>query len=224
MYIFWKYFARQIYSCCFHISKPNNIKVIPDLCFQRLTQIFSKQLHLPNRREYLVIWIAIQNRGVCKCDSFILHHFPKIYDRIEILQNYSTTTISHGVWAQPPHDTAVGGATMFQPSCGMTFVNSAPTRYYSASNRRTPVKIIFIWKLYLRRDILPPSPNIRPWRVQTQGITVRGNDFNTPHFTLPTNSPPTHQPHSILSYPSRTLYFGTKFEPSKTLYFGTEGV
>jgi hypothetical protein len=75
-----------------------------------------------------------------------------------------------------------------------------------------------------RNDILPPSRNIRTWRVQTQGITVRGNDFYTPHFTLPTNSPPTHQPHSILSYPSRTLYFGTKFEPSRTLYFGTEGV
>jgi hypothetical protein len=38
------------------------------------------------------------------------------------------------------------------------------------------------------------------------------------------NFPPTHQPHSILSYPSRTLYFGTKFEPSRSLYFGTEGV
>jgi hypothetical protein len=61
-------------------------------------------------------------------------------------------------------------------------------------------------------------------RVQTQEITVRGNDFYTPYFTLPTNSPPTHQPHSILSYPSRTLYFGPKFEPSRTLYFGTEGV
>jgi hypothetical protein len=73
--------------------------------------------------------------------------------------------------------------------------------------------------------LLPPSRNIRPWIVQTQGITVRGNDFYTPQFTLPTNSPPTHQPHSILSYPSRTLYFfGTKFEPSRTLYFGTEGV
>jgi hypothetical protein len=53
---------------------------------------------------------------------------------------------------------------------------------------------------------------------------VRGNDFYTPRFTLPTNSPPTHQPHSMLSYPFRTLYFGAKFEPSRTLYFGTEGV
>jgi hypothetical protein len=44
------------------------------------------------------------------------------------------------------------------------------------------------------------------------------------HFTLPINSPPTHQPHSILSYPSKTLYFGTKFEPSSSLYTGTEGV
>jgi hypothetical protein len=72
--------------------------------------------------------------------------------------------------------------------------------------------------------VLPPSRNIKSWRVQTQETTVRGNDFYTPHFTLPTNSPPTHQPHSILSYPSRTLYFDTKFEPSRTLYFGTEGV
>jgi hypothetical protein len=78
--------------------------------------------------------------------------------------------------------------------------------------------------LVQRCTILPPSRNIRTWRVQTQGITVRGNDFNTPHFTLPTNSPPTHQPNSILSYPSRILYFGTKFEPFRTLYFGTEGV
>jgi hypothetical protein len=27
-----------------------------------------------------------------------------------------------------------------------------------------------------------------------------------------------------LSYPFRSLYFGTKFEPSKSLYIGTEGV
>jgi hypothetical protein len=73
-------------------------------------------------------------------------------------------------------------------------------------------------------EILPPSRNIRSWRVQTQKIIVRGNDFYTPHFTLPTNSPSTHQPHSILSNPSWTLYFGTKFEPSRILYFGTEGV
>jgi hypothetical protein len=43
-------------------------------------------------------------------------------------------------------------------------------------------------------------------------------------FTLPTNSPPTHQPHLVLSYPSKYLYFGTNFEPFKTLYYGTEGV
>jgi hypothetical protein len=39
----------------------------------------------------------------------------------------------------------------------------------------------------------PPSRNIRSWRVQTQETTVRGNDLHTPYFTLPTNSPPTHQ-------------------------------
>jgi hypothetical protein len=60
------------------------------------------------------------------------------------------------------------------------------------------------------------------YRVQTQETTVGGNDFYTPHFTLPTNSPPTHQPHSILSYPSKTLYFGTKFESSMSLSIGTE--
>jgi hypothetical protein len=31
----------------------------------------------------------------------------------------------------------------------------------------------------------------------------------TPHFTLPINSPPTHQPHFILEY----LYFDRNFEP-----------
>jgi hypothetical protein len=33
-----KYFARQIYSCSFHISKLNDLKVIHDLYFQCLTQ------------------------------------------------------------------------------------------------------------------------------------------------------------------------------------------
>jgi hypothetical protein len=68
------------------------------------------------------------------------------------------------------------------------------------------------------------SRNIRSRRVQIQETTVTGNDFYTPHFTLSNNSSPTHQPHSILSYPFMTLYFGTKFEPSRTLYFGSEGV
>jgi hypothetical protein len=87
-------------------------------------------------------------------------------------------------------------------------------------HRRRPLHI----SIFIVSAVLPPSRNIRSWRVQTQETTVRGNDFYTPHFTLPTNSPPTHQPHSIFSYPFRTLYFGTKFEPSRTLYFGTEGV
>jgi hypothetical protein len=72
--------------------------------------------------------------------------------------------------------------------------------------------------------VLPPSRNIRSWRVQTQETTVRENDFYTPRFTLPTNTPPTQKPHSILSYPYRILYFGTKFERLRTLYFGMEGV
>jgi hypothetical protein len=37
-----KYFARQIYSCSFHISKLNDLKVIHDLYSQYLTQIMSK--------------------------------------------------------------------------------------------------------------------------------------------------------------------------------------
>jgi hypothetical protein len=60
--------------------------------------------------------------------------------------------------------------------------------------------------------LLPLSQNIRYKKVQTQEITVGGNDLCTLYFTLPTNSPPTHQSHLILSYPSKTLYFCTKFE------------
>jgi hypothetical protein len=37
-----KYIARQIYSCSFHISKLNDLKVIRDLYFQCLTQTLSK--------------------------------------------------------------------------------------------------------------------------------------------------------------------------------------
>jgi hypothetical protein len=29
---------------------------------------------------------------------------------------------------------------------------------------------------------------------------MEGNDIYAPHFTLPTNSPPTYQPYLILSY------------------------
>jgi hypothetical protein len=82
---------------------------------------------------------------------------------------------------------------------------------------------IWLSKVFVNRCLLLPlSRNIRSWRVQTQETIVKGNDFYTPHFTLPTNSPPTHQTHSILSYHSRTLYFDTKFKPSETLYFRTE--
>jgi hypothetical protein len=38
----WKYFARQIYSCSFHISKLNDLRVIHDLYSQCFTQIMSK--------------------------------------------------------------------------------------------------------------------------------------------------------------------------------------
>jgi hypothetical protein len=36
-----KYFATQIYSCSFHISKLNDLKVILDLYFQYSTQTLS---------------------------------------------------------------------------------------------------------------------------------------------------------------------------------------
>jgi hypothetical protein len=45
-----------------------------------------------------------------------------------------------------------------------------------------------------------------------------------PSFYTTNQLSPTHRPHSILSYPSRTLYFGTKFERFRNVYFGTEGV
>ena len=38
----WKYFSRQIYTYSFHIFKLNDLKVIHDLYFQRLTQTLSK--------------------------------------------------------------------------------------------------------------------------------------------------------------------------------------
>jgi hypothetical protein len=41
-----KYFAKQIYSYSFHISKLNNLKVLYDLCFQYLTKILSKTSNL----------------------------------------------------------------------------------------------------------------------------------------------------------------------------------
>jgi hypothetical protein len=42
MYTFLKYYARQIYSCSFHISKLRELRVIHDLYFQYLTQTFFK--------------------------------------------------------------------------------------------------------------------------------------------------------------------------------------
>jgi hypothetical protein len=42
MYILKKYFARQIYSYSFHISKIDNLKGIHDLCFHCLIQTISK--------------------------------------------------------------------------------------------------------------------------------------------------------------------------------------
>jgi hypothetical protein len=70
----------------------------------------------------------------------------------------------------------------------------------------------------------PSVPKYKVMKSSNSRNNSRRNGLYTPHFTLPTNSPLTHQPHSILSYPSRTLYFGTKFEPSRSLYTGTEGV
>jgi hypothetical protein len=67
------------------------------------------------------------------------------------------------------------------------------------------------------------TPSVSQYKDRKSSIQETipgGNDLYTPHFTLPTNSPT----HLVLSYPFRSLYFGTKFEPSKSLYIGTEGV
>jgi hypothetical protein len=55
---------------------------------------------------------------------FVFFIFPKIYDRFQILQKYTTTAIPHGVWAQQPYHTAAGGAIVFQTPCGVPFMNS----------------------------------------------------------------------------------------------------
>jgi hypothetical protein len=55
---------------------------------------------------------------------FCFFIFPKIYDRFQILQKYTTTAIPHGVWAQQPYHTAAGGAIVFQTPCGVPFMNS----------------------------------------------------------------------------------------------------
>jgi hypothetical protein len=62
------------------------------------------------------------------------------------------------------------------------------------------MKISFYWKcvnyipkLCLVCHILPPSLNISIPSIQTQEITELVKDIYTPHFTLSTNSPPTHQ-------------------------------
>jgi hypothetical protein len=55
----------------------------------------------------------------------IFYNFPSIYNRFQILQNYTTTAAPHDVWVQTPYHMAVGGATEFQPQCGMAFVKSA---------------------------------------------------------------------------------------------------
>jgi hypothetical protein len=51
------------------------------------------------------------------------------------------------------------------------------------------------------RLVLPLYLYISVTRVQTQQTIVKVNDIYTSHFTLPTNTPPIHQPHLILSYP-----------------------
>jgi hypothetical protein len=69
----------------------------------------------------------------------------------------------------------------------------------------------------LEKEILPPSLNISIPRVQTQEITVRGNDLYTPHFTLPTNFSPTHQP-TYFCLISRNAYIVTQNLNPKNAY------
>jgi hypothetical protein len=57
--------------------------------------------------------------------------------------------------------------------------------------------------------LLPLSLDISIPRVQTQEITVRGNDLYTPHFKLPTNFSPTHQP-TYFCLISRNAYILTQ--------------
>jgi hypothetical protein len=49
--------------------------------------------------------------------------------------------------------------------------------------------------------LLPPSLNISIPSIQTQEITELVKDIYTPHFTLSTNSPPTHQLLYFCPYP-----------------------
>jgi hypothetical protein len=59
MYTFIKYFARQIYSCSFHISKLNDLKVIHNLYSQCLTQIMSNDF-IYQTGGSMVIWSTVK--------------------------------------------------------------------------------------------------------------------------------------------------------------------
>jgi hypothetical protein len=61
--LLWKYFARRTYSCSFHISKLNDLKVIHDLYSQCLTQIMSKATSFT------------KPEGVCVSATFNFMHF-----------------------------------------------------------------------------------------------------------------------------------------------------
>jgi hypothetical protein len=52
----------------------------------------------------------------------IFFDFSKIYDHFKFCK--TTTVISDDVWIQTQYYTTVVGATVFQPTCGMVFVNS----------------------------------------------------------------------------------------------------
>jgi hypothetical protein len=69
--------------------------------------------------------------------------FPKIYDRFQILQNYTTTAISQSDWTQPPYHTVVGGAIVFQPPCGTVFVNSATVASPTVVSHGGRIQFIF---------------------------------------------------------------------------------
>jgi hypothetical protein len=55
-----KVFCNTTYSCSFHISKPNDLKVIHDLCFQYLTHILSETTSF-TKPEGARVGVIVQN-------------------------------------------------------------------------------------------------------------------------------------------------------------------
>jgi hypothetical protein len=63
----WKYFARQIYSYSFLISKLNDLKVIHDLYSQCLTQILSKTTSSTKLEGVLIYLLGQSQLGFHEC-------------------------------------------------------------------------------------------------------------------------------------------------------------